>query len=97
MNKQPKTLSEALIYIVELEEQNRELDRKLTEAYQLNARESSMEAEHIKEAIRRNFKYLYEDFKEYQNSECSEDNYESLKAILKKCFRAVDRIGIRFD
>lgn len=83
--------------IDELTRQNAELDAKLTDAYQINAREASLEAERIRANLQRDFGYLFSDWAEYQNSECSENNYESLQAIIKKCFRAVERsTGVKF-
>lgn len=82
--------------ITELEAKNAELERKLDAAYRLNARESSLEAERIKANLSKDFGWLYEDFLEYDNSEVSAENYESLQAILKKAFRALERNGIDF-
>ena len=42
------------------------------------------------------FAFLYEDWLEYEFSDVSEDNYESLQAIIKKIFRSLERNGIDF-
>lgn len=81
----------------ELTRQNTELDAKLTDAYQINARAMSLEAEKIRFNLQKEFSFLLEDYKEFNLSECSENNYESLQAIIKKCFRAVERsTGVKF-
>lgn len=83
--------------IDELKKRNAELDAKLTDAYTINARQASLEAERIRVNLQRDFGYLFADWAEYQNSKCSENNYESLQAIIIKCFRAVERnTGVKF-
>ena len=93
MNTDVNTLVER---ISELEKQNAELDRKLTEAYSINARESSLEAEHIRTNLGEEFNFLYEDWLEYGTSTVSEVNYKSLQAIIKKMFRVLERNKINF-
>jgi len=80
--------------IAELETRNAELDAKLKEAYQLNSREASLEAEKIRADLIKNLSFLYEDWLDYEHSDVSEENYESLQAIIKKIFRAIERNGI---
>lgn len=80
----------------ELKKQVAELDKKLNDAYSLNSREASLEAEKIRTELKKAFQYLYEDWLEYEFSDVSEDNYESLQAIIKKFFRALDRNGINY-
>lgn len=80
----------------DLKKQVAELDSKLNEAYALNSRESSLEAEKIRSDLKKAFAYLYEDWHDYENSQVSEDNYESLQAIIKKIFRSLDRNGIDY-
>lgn len=80
--------------IAELETRNAELDAKLKEAYQLNSREASLEAEKIRADLTKNLSFLYEDWLDYEHSDVSEENYESLQAIIKKIFRAIERNGI---
>lgn len=77
-----------------LKEKVRELDEKLKEAYSINSRESSLEAERIKNDIFKSLTLCYEDWLEYETSDYSEENYESLKAIIKRIFRAVEKNGI---
>lgn len=79
-----------------LESQNAELDSKLNDAYAINSRESSLEAEKIRSELKKAFAFLYEDWLEYEFSDVSEDNYESLQAIIKKIFRSLERNGIDF-
>lgn len=79
-----------------LESQNSELDSKLNDAYAINSRESSLEAEKIRSELKKAFAFLYEDWLEYEFSDVSEDNYESLQAIIKKIFRSLERNGIDF-
>ena len=79
-----------------LELKNSELDIKLNEAYAINSRESSLEAEKIREELKQSFAFLYEDWLEYEFSDVSEENYESLQAIIKKIFRSLERNGIDF-
>lgn len=80
----------------DLKKQVAELDSKLNDAYSLNSREASLEAEKIRCELKKAFSYLYEDWLEYEYSDVSEDNYESLQAIIKKFFRALERNGIDY-
>lgn len=82
--------------ISSLEAQNAELDSKLNDAYAINSRESSLEAEKIRSELKKAFAFLYEDWLEYEFSDVSEENYESLQAIIKKIFRSLERNGIDF-
>lgn len=82
--------------IASLESQNSELDSKLNDAYAINSRESSLEAEKIRSELKKAFVFLYEDWLEYEFSDVSEENYESLQAIIKKIFRSLERNGIDF-
>ena len=79
-----------------IQSKNAELDTKLAEAYAINSRESSLEAERIRSELKKAFIYLYEDWLEYEFSDVSEENYESLQAIIKKIFRSLERNGIDF-
>ncbi len=79
-----------------LENKNAELDSKLSEAYSINSRESSLEAEKIRSELKKAFTFLYNDWLDYEFSDVSEDNYESLQAIIKKTFRSLERSGIDF-
>ena len=79
-----------------LEKHCTELDGKLNDAYAINSRESSLEAEKIRSELKKAFVFLYEDWLEYEFSDVSEENYESLQAIIKKIFRSLDRVGIDF-
>lgn len=88
--------NELKIRIAELESQKSELDSKLGEAYAINSREASLEAEKIRSELKKAFAFLYEDWLEYEFSDVSEDNYESLQAIIKKSFRSLERNGIEF-
>lgn len=83
-------------HISTLESQNSELDSKLNDAYAINSRESSLEAEKIRSELKKAFAFLYEDWLEYEFSDVSEENYESLQAIIKKIFRSLERNGIDF-
>lgn len=82
--------------IAVLESRNSELDSKLNEAYSINSRESSLEAEKIRSELKKSFSFLYMDWLEYEFSDVSEENYESLQAIIKKTFRSLERNGIDF-
>lgn len=82
--------------ISDLENQKSELDDKLNNAYAINSRESSLEAEKIRSELKKYFAFLYEDWLEYEFSNVSEENYESLQAIIKKVFRSLERNGIDF-
>ena len=77
-----------------LERSNAELDSKLSEAFTINSRESSLEAEKVRSELQKAFAFLYEDWLEYEFSDASEENYESLQAIIKKMFRSLERNGI---
>jgi len=79
-----------------VESKNSELDSKLNDAYAINSRESSLEAEKIRSELKKAFKFLYEDWLEYEFSDVNEENYESLQAIIKKIFRSLERNGIDF-
>lgn len=82
--------------IAVLEAKNAELDKDLNNAYEINKHEISFEADKVRSELKRSFGFLYEDWLEYENSEVSEINYESLQAIIKKVFRALDRSGIDY-
>lgn len=82
--------------ILSLETKISELDSKLNDAYAINSRESSLEAEKIRSELKKAFAFLYEDWLEYEFSDVSEENYESLQAIIKKIFRSLERNGIDF-
>ena len=73
-----------------------ELDNKLNDAYSINSRESSLEAEKVRSELKNAISFLYEDWLEYEFSDVSEENYESLQAIIKKIFRSLERNGIDF-
>lgn len=88
--------SELRQQIASLESKIAELDSKLNYAYSINSRESSLEAEKIRSELKKAFSFLYEDWLEYEFSDVSEDNYESLQAIIKKIFRSLERNGIDF-
>ena len=79
-----------------LENQTSQLNSKLDDAYKINSRESSLEAERIRSELKKAFTFLYDDWLEYEFSEVNEDNYESLQAIIKKIFRSLERNGIDF-
>ena len=82
--------------VTSLESKIAELDSKLNDAYSINSRESSLEAEKIRSELKKAFSFLYENWLEYEFSDVSEDNYESLQAIIKKIFRSLERNGIDF-
>ncbi len=82
--------------VASLESQNAELDRKLSDAYAINSREASLEAEKVRSDLKKAFSFLYEDWLEYESSAVSEENYESLQVIIKKIFRSLERNGIKF-
>lgn len=82
--------------VASLENKIAELDGKLNDAYAINSRESSLEAEKIRSELKKAFSFLYEDWLEYEFSDVSEENYESLQAIIKKIFRSLERNGIDF-
>ena len=96
MQEADNTLRQVRAEKDELKKQVAELDSKLNEAYSLNSRESSLEAEKIRSDLNKTFTYLYDDWREYENSQVSEDNYESLQAIIKKIFRSLDKNGIDY-
>lgn len=77
------------------DERTAELENKLKEAFDLNSQNSSMEAEKVRNTLRKDFSYLHEDWLEFADAEVSEENYESLKAIIIKVFRSLDRNGIK--
>lgn len=79
-----------------LETKIAELDSKLNDAYSINSREASLEAEKVRSELKKAFSFLYEDWLEYEFSDVSEENYESLQAIMKKIFRSLERNGIEF-
>ena len=82
--------------ITVLESQNAELDRKLDDAYSIHNRNSLLAVEKVRSELRKAFKYLYEDWLEYESSDVNEENYQSLQAIIKKTFRSLERNGIKF-
>ena len=96
MQEADNTLRQVRAEKDELKKQVAELDSKLNEAYSLNSRESSLEAEKIRSDLNKTFTYVYDDWREYEKSQVSEDNYESLQAIIKKIFRSLDKNGIDY-
>lgn len=82
--------------ITALESKNSELDSKLNDAYAINSREFSLGAAKIRSELKKTFTFLYEYWLEYENSDVSEENYESLQVIIKKIFRSLERNGIDF-
>lgn len=82
--------------IASLESKNAELDSKLNNVYTINNRESSLEAEKVRSELKKAVSFLYEDWLDYEYSDVSEENYESLQAIIKKIFRSLERNGIDF-
>lgn len=79
-----------------LSDENLELNKQLKEIIELNKRESSLEAERLKHNISKSLELSYENWCDYVDAECSDDNYESLKAILKSIFRILERNNIDF-
>ncbi|MDD6085393.1 MAG: hypothetical protein PUB76_05405 [Oscillospiraceae bacterium] len=79
-----------------LSNENLELNKQLKEVIELNKRESSLEAERLKHNISKSLELSYENWCDYVDAECSDDNYESLKAILKSIFRTLERNNIDF-
>ena len=79
-----------------LSDENLELNKQLKEIIELNKRESSLEAERLKHSISKSLELSYENWCDYVDAECSDDNYESLKAILKSIFRILERNNIDF-
>ena len=79
-----------------LSDENLELNKQLKEIVELNKRESSLEAERLKHNISKSLELSYENWCDYVDAEYSDDNYESLKAILKSIFRILERNNIDF-
>lgn len=79
-----------------LSDENLELNKQLKEIIELNKRESSLEAERLKHNISKSLELSYENWCDYVDAEYSDDNYESLKAILKSIFRILERNNIDF-
>ena len=79
-----------------LEKKHSELEEKLKSAYTINSREASLEAERIRNDLKKSFAFLYEDWLDYEFSDVSEENFESLQAIIKKVFRVLERNGINY-
>lgn len=78
----------------EIEEKASEFEEQLRKAFDLNNRETENKADKVKFDILNSVKLSYENWTEYESAECSEDNYESLKAIIKAIFRGLERNGI---
>ena len=89
-------IKEANESLSEIKAQRDELEEKLKDAYSINSRESSLEAQKLRADLTKALSFSYEDWREYEDSEVSEDNYESLQAIIQKIFRALERNGIDF-
>lgn len=87
-------MEKLLARIESLEQQNAELNAKLENAYSINAREMSLEAESLRANLSKEFSWLHDDFMEYVTAENTIENYESLQAIIKKMFRVAERNGI---
>lgn len=79
-----------------LDEKTSELEAKLKDAYAINNREESLAVQKIRMDLKKSLMFLYEDWLEYEFSDVSEENYESLQAIIKKMFRVLERNGIDF-
>lgn len=96
VNSQESEKEDLKKQIALFKEENTELNQKLKEAYVINSRESSLEAEKVRSELKKAFAFLYEDWLEYEFSDVSEENYESLQAIIRKTFRSLERNGISF-
>lgn len=79
-----------------LDERASELETKLKDAYAINNREESLAVQKIRVDLKKSLMFLYKDWLEYEFSDVSEENYESLQAIIKKMFRVLERNGIDF-
>ena len=79
-----------------LDERVAEFETKLKDAYAINNREESLAVQKIRMDLKKSLMFLYEDWLEYEFSDVSEENYESLQAIIKKMFRVLERNGIDF-
>ena len=83
--------------ITDLENKKSESTTKsLTKPILSTAVNLHLKAEKMRSELKKAFAFLYEDWLEYEFSDVSEENYESLQAIIKKTFRALERNGIDF-
>lgn len=80
-----------------LQAENARLNTALDNAYSINAREASMEAERIRATLHKDFSYLYDDWCEYTEAPATDINYQTLNVIIKKMFRALRRVNINID
>lgn len=78
----------------EIEIKASEFEEQLKKAFDLDSRETENKADKVKFDILNAVKLSYENWTEYESAEYSEDNYESLKAIIKAIFRGLERNGI---
>lgn len=78
----------------EIEIKALEFEEQLKKAFDLDSRETENKADKVKFDILNAVKLSYENWTEYESAEYSEDNYESLKAIIKAIFRGLERNGI---
>ena len=63
----------------------------------MNKREDEQAVLTLKNNLVGALRLYYEDWQEYFNSECTENNYQSLLIILKKIFKSLERNGILFE
>lgn len=63
----------------------------------LNSRENEQAVLSLKKNLSAPLRLCYEDWQEFSEAECTEDNYQSLLIILKKIFKTLEKNGIVFE
>lgn len=71
-----------------------DLKKRLKISFKVDNISKNQEIITLKNDIAAALKLQYEDFNEYKDEECNEDNYEALKVTLNQVFRTLKRYGI---
>ena len=79
-----------------LEQKLADTEQKLTNVQQMNDTMTVKTRSAFAESIKNTMKMSYEDYQEYSNAPCNEENYETMQAIIKGIFRALSSNGIKF-
>ncbi|MBP1547065.1 MAG: hypothetical protein J6A37_10735 [Oscillospiraceae bacterium] len=72
-----------------------ELKEKLNNAYSMVEHVNSQDTAKLKAELSQDLRFSYDMWTEYKESECNEDNFESLKIIVDELFRKIERKGIK--
>ena len=91
MNNEIKQLQQT---IKQQQKQINDLTKRLKISFNADDISKKQEIRTLKNDIAIAVKLQHEDFNEYKNASCNEDNYKALKVTLKQVFRTLERCGI---